>query len=153
MQFCSPIGSQTEINRHPVAESRDQDRKPRPIRMRMPNPSPILDRRGSIQNCSCDMNKEGGCLDDVEHAAQNQLGFQWDPTSLGTPKPVFAPMRVYGLTLYLVKPPLLGQCIWWMPLPLPLRPKESIGRQGRHFVHLPGPLSRERRFTRYIANP
>ena len=38
-----------------------------------------------------------------------------------------------------------------MPLPLPLSPKESVGRQGRHFVYLPGPLSRERRFTGYIA--
>ena len=49
-------------------------------------------------------------------------------------------MCVYGLTLYLGKLPLLGQGIWWIPLPLPLRPKESIGRQGRLFVYLPGPI-------------
>ena len=48
---------------------------------------------------------------------------------------------------------LLGQCSWWMLLPLPLFPKESVGREGRHCVYLPGPLSRERRFTGYIANP
>ena len=62
---------------------------------------------------------------------------------LGSPK---------RLTLYLVSPPP-GQCIRWMPLPLPLFPKESVGREGRHFVYLPGTLSRERRFTGYIAIP
>ena len=71
----------------------------------------------------------------------------------GTPRPVLTPMCVYGLTLYLVKPPSWGKCIWWMPLPQPLCPKESVGREGRCFVYLPGPLFRERRFTGYIANP
>ena len=51
------------------------------------------------------------------------------------------------------KAPLLAQCIWWMPLLLPLCLKESVGRLGRHFVYLPGPLSQERRFTGHIANP
>ena len=60
---------------------------------------------------------------------------------------MFTPMCVYGLTLYLGNSPSWGKVSGGYPLPLPLRPKESVGRQGRHFVYLPGPLSQERRFT------
>ena len=62
--------------------------------------------------------------------------------SLGTPRPVFTPMCVQGLPMYLVKS--LGtrglvdtQCI------CPFRPTDSLGRRGRYIVYLRDPLSRE----------
>ena len=76
-----------------------------------------------------------------------------EPTFLGTPKPVFTAMRVYGVTLYLVKPPSWGKVSGGHPIPLPLPPKKSVGWQGRSFVYLPGPLCLGVHFTRYIANP
>ena len=37
--------------------------------------------------------------------------------ALGTPKPVFTPMRVYGVALYLVKPPSWGKVSGGHPSP------------------------------------
>ena len=61
-------------------------------------------------------------------------------------KPVFTPMRVHRVTLHLVKPPSCSKVSGGHPSPIPLPPKESVGWQGRSFVHLAGPLFRERRF-------
>ena len=38
------------------------------------------------------------------------------------------------------KLPLLGQGIWWLPIPLCPRFQDFVGRQGRHFVYLLGPF-------------
>ena len=72
---------------------------------------------------------------------------------LGTPRPVFTPMCVQGLTMYLVKPLSRNNGPGRYVKSLPCSPFQFLGTKGTGEGYLPDTLSWEGGFTRYIVMP
>ena len=80
---------------------------------------------GGMSKCKCYM------LETCKFFRFNNVSSSFTMASLGHPQACAYPDVCLRTDSVSGKAPLLGQCIWWMPLPLPLCPKESVRAGGQ----------------------